>query len=79
MFQGSAERRKTLRVFGEVYGLMPGATSIRYRADYSLARTDNPSSAALEFSFEREAPASEVAREMLDITPERLLITDVRS
>jgi len=69
-----------MRVFGEVYGLTPAGTTVRYRADYTLLRTDNPArdygieewSGAVQFGFEREAEASAVAREMLDITPERL-------
>ena len=72
----------TLRSYAELYGLVPDGSMVRYRADYSLLRTDDVTRDAARtdwpnaqrLTFDREAPltASGITRELLDITPERL-------
>lgn len=72
----------TLRSYAELYGLVPDGSTVRYRADYSLLRTDDVERdaartdwpGAQRLSFDREMPltASGITREVLDITPERL-------
>ncbi len=74
---------QAMRVYAEVYGLTADGSSVRYRAEYALLRTDNPArdlarehwEGAVPLGFERVAPAAgqgAPTREVLDISPERL-------
>ena len=73
-----------VRVYSEVYGLVRDDSTMRYRAEYSLLRTDDPvrdmvreewpRMATSRMTYDRSARVTEsgVVRELLDITPERL-------
>ncbi len=74
---------QAMRVYAELYGLLAVSSSVRYTAEYTLLRTNNPSrdwsrdvwEGGVQLRFDRDAATEgngQVTREVIDITPERL-------
>ena len=80
----SVREGANVRVYAEVYGLVPEASVARYRATYSLLRSEQPERDLLLDDWRAAGAAMQVVtrearltqggyvRESLDITPERL-------